>query len=137
MNYYNTSAMQSIDQMVWKEDHGKIKEVTLGKGEILISEYPVELNANFNTIAEIYKYAAKEGNITPDFVTDCSNPGILIRPIDYEKARMYLLESETDTDEVFTISDKLVNKDYSVKLEAGRAKLLLISKDDGKIIDQY
>ncbi|MDP4188143.1 MAG: hypothetical protein Q8905_08860, partial [Bacteroidota bacterium] len=137
LNYYNTSAMQSIDQMVWKEDHGKIKEVTLGKGKILISEYPVELNTNLNTIAELYKYAAKKGNITSEFVTDCSNPGILIRPIDYEKARMYLLESETDTDEVFTIRDKFVNKDYSVKLEAGRAKLLLISKEDGKIIDQY
>jgi hypothetical protein len=126
-----------MDQMVWTEDHGYLKKIGYGKEKFLITEYPVELNTNLNSIATLYKYAQKEAGLAPAFTTDCKNPGILIRPVDYEKARLYLLESETDKDENIIIYDKLVNKTFTITLRARRAKLLLISSQDGKIPGEY
>jgi len=137
LDFYNTKAMQSIDKMVWANEQGQLKKVLLGTGKILMTEYPVELNTNLNSLSRLYHYAAEAAGVDSSFTTDCTNPGILIRPIDYEKARLYVLESETNQDVSFTISDHRVHQSYPIKLEAGRAKLLLISKLDGKMIDQY
>jgi Cellulase (glycosyl hydrolase family 5). len=137
LDYYNTSSMQTMNKMVWKQETGKVRTIAVGKGKILMTEYPVELNTNLGSVAALYSYAAEQAGIKPSFTTDCTNHGILVRPMDYEKTRLYLLESETNTDEIFTISDRQVDRTYTVKLESGRAKLLLISKQDGRVLAEY
>jgi len=136
LNYYSLSPMKTLNRMVWKSDHEKVKTIFHGKGKILVTEYPCELNTNLNTTAKLYQYAAEIAGVKAKFTTNCTNPGILIRTMDYENARLYLLESETDRTENISFTDIPSGKAFNVELEAGRAKLLLISID-GKLIDSY
>lgn len=114
---------------------GEWVEKPLGKGKILFATFPLELNDNIHAVADIYSYALKTANVTPVYSTTLKDPGILICPMVFPKATLYVLSSESNRSEVSFI-DLRSEKTFSGTLPSGRAALLLVGID-GKLLASY
>lgn len=110
-------------------------EVSLGQGKVLFSVFPLELNGNLNSVAEVYAYALKTAGVSSTYTTVVKNPGILICPTRLPHATLYVLTSETETTPV-SFKDTRSNKTFSGRLGAGRAALLLIG-EKGELLASY
>jgi hypothetical protein len=64
-----------------------------------------------------------------------SDPGILISPTLFPHATLYVLMSETNATDL-SFRDTRSGKNFTGKLEPGRAALLLVG-EDGSIIANY
>jgi hypothetical protein len=137
LNYYGTMPMAHHERMAWREGSGSVRTIVHGKGKILVTEYPVEFNTNLETTAALYRHAAEIAGVSRDFSLQNPHPGILVRPMNYKDARLYLLLSETDRTHKVTLEDKTAGRSYTFSLEAGRARLLMISKKDGSVLGVY
>ena len=76
-------------------DKSQWVEKTLGRGKILFSPLPLELNDNLQTIGDVYRYAMKTAAVAPAYTTTLQDPGILICPTRYPRATLYALTSES------------------------------------------
>jgi hypothetical protein len=111
------------------------QEVSVGKGKILFAALPIELNQNLAAVGRVYRYAMQAAEVAPTYTTTSSDPGILICPTRFPKATLYVLTSESNQTAV-AFHDARSGKDFSGRLESGRAALLLVS-DEGKLIGSY
>ena len=110
-------------------------EKPLGKGKILFSALPLELNTNIQAVADVYSYALKASKIAPIYSTSLKDPGILICPTVFPKATLYVLASESNQTNV-SFRDQRSGKDFSGPLTNGRAALLLVGVN-GTILASY
>jgi hypothetical protein len=110
-------------------------EKPLGKGRILFSPLPLELNDNIEAVAAVYRYALKTAGVVPAYSTNMTDPGILICPTRFPHATLYVLTSESSQPEV-SFRDRASGKEFSGRLDPGRAALLLIG-DDGTLLASY
>jgi hypothetical protein len=111
------------------------EEKTVGKGKILFSALPLELNGNLQAVANVYRYALKAANVSPVYTTTLKDPGILICPTRFPKATLYVLTSESDQNDV-SFEDLRSGRNFSGTLPSGRAALLLVGTD-GKLLATY
>jgi hypothetical protein len=111
------------------------KEVSVGKGKILFSPLPLELNDNVQAIGDVYRYALRVAGVSPTYVTDLQDPGILIAPTQFPHATLYVLSSESNQDAV-SFTDKKSGKHVTGEISPGRTTLLLIG-EDGKELASY
>ncbi len=116
-------------------DNADWKELSLGKGRVLFSALPLELNSNLDSVAAVYAYALKQAAVTPTYTTELKNPGILICPTRLPKATLYAITSETESTTV-SFHDEHSGKSFSGHLDAGRAALLLVGMD-GRLLASY
>ncbi len=116
-------------------DGGNYIERPLGKGRILYSALPLELNGNDTSTQKVYAHALKVAGVTPTYTTTTMNPGILICPTRYPRATLYVLTSETDTTTI-SFTDSRSGKTFKGTLDAGRAALLLID-EKGRLVTDY
>jgi hypothetical protein len=110
-------------------------EVTLGKGRILFSALPLELNDNPQAIADVYAYALRAAAVGPVFTTPVTDSGILICPTLFPAATLYALTSESNQTAV-SFTDLRSGKAFSGSLAPGHAALLLVGTD-GQLITSY
>jgi hypothetical protein len=110
-------------------------EVKLGKGRILFSAFPLELNDHPEAIAAVYAYAIKAAGIQSVYTTGIHDVGILICPTQLADATLYVLSSESNQRKV-SFHDERTGKDFEGTLEPGHAALLLIGKD-GRLLTTY
>jgi len=115
--------------------HQDWTEQPLGKGRILFSALPLELNDRLDAVASVYAYALKAAGVEPIYTTTVKNPGILICPTTLPHATLYVLASETNDTEL-SFRDVRSGKTFSGKLEPGHASLLLVG-EDGSLIASY
>ncbi|MGD0496946.1 MAG: beta-galactosidase [Bryobacteraceae bacterium] len=110
-------------------------ETTLGKGKILFSPLPLELNDNLQPIGDVYRYALKIAGVSPTYATTLQDPGILICPTQFPSATLYVLSSESGQQPV-SFTDKRSGKPFAGSLEPGRSALLLVSTT-GSVLASY
>jgi hypothetical protein len=116
-------------------DNATWAEQTVGKGKILVASFPLELNDNFEAIGDVYRYAMRAAGVTPTYSAAVKDPGILICPTQFPHATLYVLTSESTAREVF-FRDQRSNKEFSGRLDPGRAALLLVG-EDGAVLASY
>jgi len=116
------------DKSLWAEK-------TLGRGKILFSPLPLELNDNLQTIGDVYRYAMKSAGVTPAYTTALQDPGILICPTRYPRATLYALTSESGQTAV-SFTDQKSGKQFTGSLDPGRSALILIGPD-GAVLASY
>jgi Beta-galactosidase len=110
-------------------------EELLGKGKILFSALPLELNDRLDAVAAVYAYALKAAGVDPIYTTTMSDPGILIAPTLLPHATLYVLTSETNGTDL-SLRDIRSGKTFTGKLDPGRASLLLVG-EDGSLLASY
>ena len=116
-------------------DGGSWTEKALGKGRVLFSPLPLELNDNPQAVGDVYRYALKTAGVVPTYSTGLSDPGILICPTRFPHATLYVLASES-SQEAVSFRDRTSGKEFSGRLEPGRAALLLVG-EDGSLLASY
>ena len=116
-------------------DAKNFEELAVGKGRILFSALPLELNSDLASVAQVYDHALMSAGIQKTYVTDVKSPGILICPTRLPHATLYVLTSETQTSAV-SFTDSRSGKAFSGVLEAGRAALLLVG-ERGELLATY
>ena len=110
-------------------------EKPLGKGKILFSPLPLELNDNEQAVGDVYRYALKTAGVAPTYTTTMRDPGMLICPTKFPRATLYVLVSETGQEAV-AFTDRKSGKQFSGTLEPGRSAMLLVG-DDGGVLAAY
>ncbi len=110
-------------------------EKPLGKGRVLFSPLPLELNDNTQAVGDIYRYALKTAGVVPAYSTALADPGILICPTRFPHATLYVLTSESSQREV-RFRDGASGKEFEGSLTPGRAALLLVG-EDGSLLASY
>jgi hypothetical protein len=110
-------------------------EIKLGKGAILFSPLPLELNDNLDAVGEVYRYALRVAGVSATYSTDIQDSGILICPTKFPHATLYVLTSESNQTAI-SFEDLRSGKHFSGELAPGHAALLLIG-DDGKQLAAY
>jgi len=114
---------------------GSWEERALGKGRILFSPLPLELNDNVQAVGDLYRYALKIAGVPPAYTTSLQDPGILICPTRFPHATLYVLASES-SQEAVSFRDRASGKEFAGRLGPGRAALLLVG-DDGNLLASY
>ncbi|HXN46358.1 MAG TPA: hypothetical protein VN893_06940, partial [Bryobacteraceae bacterium] len=110
-------------------------EKALGKGRILFSPLPLELNDNLQAVGDVYRYALKIAGVATAYTTGLQDPGILICPTRFPHATLYVLASES-SQEAVSFRDRASGKEFAGRLEPGRAALLLVG-EDGSLLASY
>ncbi len=109
---------------------------TLGRGKIIFSALPLELNDDLQAVGDVYKYAAKQAGVTSAYSTSTQDPAILICPTRFPHATLYVVTSESAKTADVSFEDHLSGKSFSTTIEAGRAAMLVVG-DDGHVRASY
>jgi hypothetical protein len=110
-------------------------EKPLGKGRILFSALPLELNSNLAAVGAVYRYALQVAHVEPIYTTTLDDPGLLICPTLYPKATLYVLTSESNRTAV-SFTDRRSGKTFSGNLASGHAAILLVGTG-GELLASY
>ncbi len=116
-------------------DGATFAEKPLGKGKILFAAFPLELSDNLQAIGDVYRYALKAAGVSAVYSTSVNNPGVLICPTRFPHATLYVISSQTETQDV-SFRDEKSGKQISAPLAFNRAALLLI-EESGRIAAAY
>jgi hypothetical protein len=110
-------------------------EKPLGKGRILFTPLPLELNDNDQAVGDVYQYALKTAGVAPTYTTALRDPGMLICPTRFPRSTLYVLVSESGRQTV-SFTDRKSGKQFNGTLEPGRSAMLLVG-DDGTLLATY
>jgi hypothetical protein len=103
-------------------------EKQVGKGRILFSPLPLELNDDLAVMGNAYRYALKTAGIAPVYTTAMDDPGVLLCPTMFPHATLYVITSESNQRHV-SFTDARSGKTFSGSVEPGSAAILLIDAD--------
>ncbi len=131
---YGGSKTTTLDRAVLP-DGGSWAERPLGKGTVLFSALPLELNDQLPSVAAVYAYALRRAGVQHTYTTEVIQPGILICPTRLPHATLYVLTSEAETMPV-AFTDGRSGRRFAATLEAGRAALLLVG-ERGDVLASY
>ncbi len=118
-------------------DGSTYKEVGVGKGRLFLVSYPVELSEGMDATAAVYEAVLHRIGIEPPFAVSQASPGVLIRPLVLRDSVLCLFMSESGQDEDIAVKDKLTGAEVKFRLPAQRARLIMLSRKDGKTIAEY
>jgi hypothetical protein len=110
-------------------------ERPLGRGRILFSALPLELNDNLEAVGDVYRYALKLAGVAPVYTTTLTDPGILICPTRFPRATLYVITSESNQQRV-NFTDARSGRQFAGTLPSGQAAILLVSAD-GRLLAAY
>jgi hypothetical protein len=108
----------------------------VGRGQVLFFTLPLELNDDLKLLGDVYRWALQEARVTPLYRTSVDDPGILICPTALEKATLYVLASESSVPRDVAFRDTASGKQLRVRLDPGRAALLLVTHA-GEVAARY
>ncbi|PAV31673.1 glycoside hydrolase [Virgibacillus profundi] len=114
-----------------------VKEYSYGKGEIIWSPLPVELNERSEPIIALYEHALKKANISAELDwLEGDFPGVYGRKLSFENGSLYIFVSEFAEDTPITFRDSITEKSYSFILATERT-VMFSTDETGKITNVY
>ena len=125
-----------VDELRFADQSGW-KELTVGKGKLLIASYPVEMSEGNDATAAVYAAALRRAGVEPPYEVRQLSLGVLARPTVFENAVLYLFMSESGRDEQIDVRDKITGAEIKFTLPEQRAALVLLNKKDGRVIARY
>ena len=125
-----------VDELRFADQSGW-KEVAVGKGQLLIASYPVELSEGNDATAAVYAAALRRAGVESPYDVRQLSVGVLVRPTVFANAVLYLFMSESGRDEPVDVRDKLTGAEIKFTLPEQRAALVLLNKKDGRVMAKY
>jgi hypothetical protein len=123
----------------WKFPGGaSTKEVSLGKGKLILGAYPVELARDALFAAKVYQPVLTNAGVSSPFQTlSPISSGVLVYPVELRDAVLYILESETDQDSDLSIEDAATGVRLQLHLAAQHGALAVIDKKLKTVAAEY
>jgi hypothetical protein len=125
-----------VDELRFSDQSGW-KELTVGKGKLLIASYPVELGEGNEATVAVYAAALRRAGVEPPYEAKQLSLGVLARPTVLENAVLYLFMSESGRDEPIDVRDKLTGMEIKFTLPEQRAALVLLDRNTGRVMAKY
>ncbi|WP_062354013.1 beta-galactosidase [Bacillus kwashiorkori] len=114
-----------------------LHEYRLGKGRLLWSSLPVELNERNEPIIALYRYALEQARISDELHWQSGNvPGIYGRKLTFANGDLFVFVSEYGQDLDVKVTNPVTRKTYTFTLEKERSVLFFTDKN-GKITGVY
>ena len=114
------------------------KELSLGKGKIFWSAFPIELAEGPGPAADLYKYVSAQLKIKAMFdLQSPLPPSVLVYSTELQDSVLYILESETADDSQIDLRDAATGVRLTLKLPAQHAALALIGKQEKSVLAKY
>lgn len=103
-------------------NNNSIQEVSWGKGKVLWSPLPVELNNRSEPIIALYQYALRTANVSTHLEWIKGDyPGIYGRKLTFSEGNLFIFVSEFDMNTEMLIQDPITRKQYDFEVAPGRA----------------
>ncbi len=112
-------------------------EVEYGKGRILVVAAPVELAESPDVTAAVYRYALQRAGVVPAFEAVEVPASVLVRPVFFANATLYLFASEDAAGRDIVVRDGASGTVLRLNLPAERTKMLLVDRPSGAIVAAY
>jgi hypothetical protein len=120
------------------DDGSTLKEIPHGKGRIFWVSYPVELNEEAQSTAELYAYVTNRSNIAPIFSLQSPlPPGVLAFPTALADSVLYVFVSDSANDAQVSLRDQLTGVQLAFSLPAEHAAIAVVSKKEKKLVAEY
>jgi hypothetical protein len=108
----------------------------MGKGKLLFTPLPLELNDNVKIIGDVYRYELRVADATSTYSTTMQDPGILISPTRFPHATLYVITSESGRPSDVFFQDQLSKKRVSGRMDSGHAAMVLV-EENGEVSARY
>jgi hypothetical protein len=125
-----------VDELRFADRSGW-KELTVGKGKLLIASYPVEMSESNDATAAVYAAALQRAGVEPPYEVRQLSVGVLARPTVFQDSVLYVFMSESGRDEPIDVRDKLTGAEIKFTLPEQRAALVLLNKKNGRVVGKY
>ncbi len=125
-----------VDELRFADRSGW-KELTVGKGKLLIASYPVEMSEGNDATAAVYVAALRRAGVEPPYEVRQLSVGVLARPTVFQDSVLYVFMSESGRDEPIDVRDKLTGAEIKFTLPEQRAALVLLNARDGRVVAKY
>jgi hypothetical protein len=120
------------------DDGSTFKEILHGKGRILWTAAPVELNDDAQSIATLYGYVANRVDIAPMFTQQSPlPPGVLAFPTVLADSVLYVFVSDSANDAQINLRDQLTGVELAFSLRAEHAAIAVIGRKEKKLVAKY
>lgn len=115
----------------------EVKEYDYGKGRIIWSPLPVELNERNESIRELYQYSLNLAGVSEHLIWHEGDvPGVYGRKLEFENGSLFIFVSEFGANTNVKITDPETDQTYKFLLESERSVLFATAKT-GEIIGTY
>lgn len=131
---------------VWKEalasnaelSSDQLIELSHGKGRIIWSPLPVELNDRIEPISALYQYALASAGCSEEleWITGGQLPGVYGRKLTFQDGALYVFVSEFSNHAAIEVKDPVTGVRYSFELEKERSVLFAVDSN-GQILSVY
>jgi hypothetical protein len=120
------------------DDGNALTEIQRGKGRIFWVAYPVELNDDAHSIADLYAYITNGLNIAPIFTTQSPlPPGVLAFPTVLADSILYVFVSDAATDTPINLHDQQTAAQITFILRTQHAAIAVVGKKEKKVVAKY
>ncbi|MEH7272944.1 beta-galactosidase [Neobacillus vireti] len=114
-----------------------VNEYDYGKGKIIWSPLPIELNERNEATQRLYQYALIGANVPEHLIWHEGNfPGIYGRKLDFENGKLFVFVSEFGANTGVKVTDPDTVQTYEFLLESERSVLFATTKT-GEMIGTY
>ncbi|HMK22636.1 MAG TPA: hypothetical protein VK466_09895 [Terriglobales bacterium] len=129
---------QSLVECYRFGDGSTLKEISVGKGRIFWTAYPVELAEGTAAASALYAYVAGKVGIASLFDALAPlPPGVLIFPTVLEDSVLYVMTSESAEDAKVDIRDKTTGARLRLNLAGQHAAMALVGKREKTVVAKY
>lgn len=133
---FSTAVQGSLETITLANGKSYI-ERNYGKGRIFVVDAPVELAESPAATDIVYRYVFSQLGIKPSFEDPGLSPSVLVRPVIFKNAVLYLFSSESSSDQTIDMRDDVSGGYIKLQLPALRTKMVLLSRKTGKAIAMY
>lgn len=126
------------DRAVAGDEPAGLTEAALGKGTLLWTGLPVELNDRTESLRELYRFVLAERGITAELAWERGGelPGVYGRKLTFREGALFVFVSEYARDAAIRIKDPAIDRAYEFTLASERSVLFATDRQ-GDMIAVY
>ncbi|PTU47901.1 glycoside hydrolase [Paenibacillus polymyxa] len=116
----------------------EVVNLPLGRGRLIWSPLPLELNGRDKPIAELYRYAFAAAGVEREleWIDGGDQPGLYGRKLNFKNGGLYIFVSEFSRDTQVRVRDKETGLSYAFLLPRSRSILFAVGRE-GQLLAVY
>lgn len=123
--------------IVGKEECDEVNVISLGKGQIIWSPLPVELNQRTEVMTALYEFAIAQADVKKEIEWIKGDyPGIYGRKLSFKEGTLFIFVSEFSLDTTIEFKDEATHTGYTFEIEKERT-VMFMTDQDGSVMTTY
>ncbi|MFC5467374.1 beta-galactosidase [Cohnella suwonensis] len=116
----------------------QVHSYAIGKGKLIWSPLPLELNERTESLVELYEYALNEAGVRPELEWKQGGelPGVYGKKVSFSAGALFVFVSEYAADATVEVTDPSSGKTYEFELQRERSVLFAVD-GQGELLSVY